>query len=148
MTTTNYTVISIAVDNVWAGSGKLRGGEIVDCGAQFCDDTTESEAVYASIEDAIDAKRDSVEFRGQRITWTITVPDELHEEIIEAVAAADLCSPEQVCDAVLGVANAGGDWKAELAKAIANDAAELANNPVQDDSGNTFPVGGNGGWCN
>jgi len=46
------------------------------------------------------------------------------EEIIDAVTAADLCSPEQVCDAVLAVANAGGDWRVELAKAIARDAAE------------------------
>jgi hypothetical protein len=71
-TTTNYTVIEIAVDNVWAGSGKLRGGEIVDCGAQFCDDTTESESVYASIEDAIELGKSSLTFRGQKITWTIT----------------------------------------------------------------------------
>jgi hypothetical protein len=72
MNATNYTVISIAVDNVWAGSGKLRGGEIVDCGAQFCDDTTESESVYAAIEDAIDCGKESVTFRGQTIAWTIT----------------------------------------------------------------------------
>ena len=49
------------------------------------------------------------------------------EEIIDAVIAADLCSPEQVCDAVLVVANAGGDWRAELARAVANDAAEMAS---------------------
>ena len=148
MTKTSYTVIEIAVDNVWAGSGKLFNGQIVDCGAQFCDDTTESESVYASIEDAIASGKDSVKFRGQTITWTITVPDETREEIIDAVTTADLCSPEQVCDAVLAAANAGGDWQAELAKAVANDAAERVNNPVQDDSGNTFPLGGNGGWCN
>jgi hypothetical protein len=46
------------------------------------------------------------------------------DEIVNAVLEADLCSPEQVCDAVLAVANAGGDWRVELAKAIANDAAE------------------------
>jgi hypothetical protein len=46
------------------------------------------------------------------------------DEIVDAVTSADLCSPEQVCDAVLAVANAGGDWRAELAKAVANDAAE------------------------
>tara|TARA_R110000868_G_scaffold84519_10_gene238237 strand:+ start:19 stop:252 length:234 start_codon:yes stop_codon:yes gene_type:complete len=72
-TTTNYTVIEIAVDNVWAGSGKLVNGEIVDCGAQFCDDTAESESVYATIEEAIESGYlDSVKFRGQTITWTIT----------------------------------------------------------------------------
>ena len=49
-----------------------------------------------------------------------------NDEILDAVAviAADLCYPEQVCDAVVAVANAGGDWRAELAKAVANDAAE------------------------
>lgn len=72
MTTTNYTVIEIAVDNVWAGSGKLANGQITDCGAQFCDDTRESESVYATIEEAIDLGKDSVTFRGQTITWTIT----------------------------------------------------------------------------
>jgi hypothetical protein len=46
------------------------------------------------------------------------------EEIVNAVLEADLCSPEQVCDAVLAVANAGGDWRVELARAVANDAAE------------------------
>jgi len=69
---TSYTVIEIAVDNVWAGSGKLRGGEIVDCGAKFCDDNRQSDSVYASIEDAIDSGKDSVTFRGHKITWTIT----------------------------------------------------------------------------
>jgi hypothetical protein len=51
-------------------------------------------------------------------------PDAWKDEIIDAVMKADLCSSEQVCDAVLAVANAGGDWRVELAKAIANDAAE------------------------
>ena len=46
------------------------------------------------------------------------------EEIVNAVLEADLCSPEQVCDAVLAVANAGGDWRVELARAVANDSAE------------------------
>ena len=54
----------------------------------------------------------------------MTTTETTREEIIDAVTAADLCSPEQVCDAVLAVSNAGGDWKAELAHAIANDAAE------------------------
>jgi len=46
------------------------------------------------------------------------------DAIIDAVLEADLCSPEQVCDVVLAVANAGGDWRAELDKAIANDSVE------------------------
>jgi hypothetical protein len=54
----------------------------------------------------------------------MTINETTREEIIDAVTAADLCSPEIVCDAVLAVANAGGDWRAELAKAVANDAAE------------------------
>lgn len=52
--------------------------------------------------------------------------EEARREIVAAVVAADLCCSEAVCDAVLAVAEAGGDWKAELAGAIARDAAELA----------------------
>ena len=48
------------------------------------------------------------------------------DEIVAAVLEADLCSPEVVCDAVLAVANAGGDWRAELARAVASDADECA----------------------
>lgn len=70
-------VIEIYVDSVWAGSGTLLGSkndghQIVDCGAQFCDDSDESEAVYESIEDAIDCGGKHVAFRGQGITWEIT----------------------------------------------------------------------------
>ena len=36
------------------------------------------------------------------------------DEIVNAVLAADLWGPVEVCDAVLAVARAGGDWKAEL----------------------------------
>ena len=54
----------------------------------------------------------------------MTDAETTREEIIDAVTAADLCSPEQVCDAVLAVANAGGDWQAELDRAVAGDAAE------------------------
>ena len=54
----------------------------------------------------------------------MAINETTREEIIDAVTEADLCSPEQVCDVVLAVANAGGDWRAELAKAVANDAAE------------------------
>jgi hypothetical protein len=52
------------------------------------------------------------------------ISDQLREEIVAAVSAADVCCEEQVCDAFLAVAQAGGDWKAEIAKAKANDAAE------------------------
>ncbi len=75
--------IMIFVDQVWAGSGKLRGTvnvddgvEIVDCGAQFCDDTDESLSVYELIEDAIDSGESSikVELDGETktISWTIS----------------------------------------------------------------------------
>jgi hypothetical protein len=50
--------------------------------------------------------------------------EETRDEIVAAVEAADVCCPEQVCDMVLSVAKVGGDWKAELAKAKANDADE------------------------
>jgi hypothetical protein len=57
--------------------------------------------------------------------WRINVTIETtRDEIQAALEAADLCSPEQVGDALLAVANAGGDWRAELAKAIANDSVE------------------------
>lgn len=65
------TVISIAVDGVWAGSGNLREGIIENCGAQFCDDADESENVYVRIEAAIELGKDSIEFNGQKITWSI-----------------------------------------------------------------------------
>jgi len=57
--------------------------------------------------------------------WRINVTIETtREEILDALTAADLCCPDIVGDAVLAVANAGGDWRVELAKAVANDAAE------------------------
>lgn len=73
-------VINIYVDNVWAGSGRLLGNaddgfEIVDCGAQFCDDNDESEDVYGMIEDAIDNGESSLTVdltNGRKlITWSI-----------------------------------------------------------------------------
>jgi hypothetical protein len=49
---------------------------------------------------------------------------DLINEISAAVEAADVCCPEQVSDACLAIAKDGGDWKAELARAKANDADE------------------------
>jgi hypothetical protein len=78
--TTEFTTISISVDNVWAGSGKLTDGVISDCGAQFGDDQDESENVYELIEEAIEEGKDSlkVELSDRNeavlITWTITEP--------------------------------------------------------------------------
>ena len=50
--------------------------------------------------------------------------DDLRNEIIEAVEAADVCCPEQVCDIVLAAAERGEDWQAALAKAKDVDASE------------------------
>lgn len=78
--TTEYTVISISQDNVWAGDGKLIDGVISDCGAQFGADQDESENVYELIEEAIEEGKDSlkVELSDQDnavvISWTITEP--------------------------------------------------------------------------
>ena len=74
-----FTVISISMDGVWAGSGKLVDGQIKDCSAQFCDDNDESLEVYELIEDAIESGKDSikVEFSDdttRRIDWTIVEP--------------------------------------------------------------------------
>lgn len=46
------------------------------------------------------------------------------DEIVEAVEDSGVCCPETVCDAVLAVAETGGDWRAELAKAVARDLSE------------------------
>jgi hypothetical protein len=75
-----YTEISISVDGVWAGSGKLRDGIIYDCGAVFAGDQDESENVYELIEDAINNGKDSLKVElsylesAVQITWTITPP--------------------------------------------------------------------------
>jgi hypothetical protein len=74
--------ISISVDNVYAGNGKLRtwsdeSVEIVDCGAVFAGDQDESENVYESIEEAIEEGKDSLKVElsdrdsAVQITWTI-----------------------------------------------------------------------------
>lgn len=52
---------------------------------------------------------------------TTKLSEELRAEIVAAIEAADLESPEQVSDWVLDAAENGGDWKAELDKAIATD---------------------------
>ena len=70
-------VISISMDQVWAGIGELINGRIEDCGAQFCDDTDESESVYELIEEAIEAGKDSVTVTfddnvTRVIAWTLT----------------------------------------------------------------------------
>lgn len=133
-TMTSYTTISIRVNGTWAGSGKVINGSIVDCGAQFCDDNDKSMEVYELIEEAIERGDDNIGVETESgkldIAWDITEPatedisDDLHEEIVEAVLDATLCCEESVCDACLAVAKTGGDWRAELAKAKANDAAE------------------------
>lgn len=54
----------------------------------------------------------------------IRISEDLREEIVEAVEASGVCCPEQVCDACIAVAADGGDWQAELAKAVVNDKSE------------------------
>ena len=50
---------------------------------------------------------------------------ELRDELIQLVEAADLCCPEQVCDAVLEAGETSrAAALAELERAKANDAAE------------------------
>jgi hypothetical protein len=77
-TTAAASQISISVDGIWAGSGKLDGGQIVDCGAQFCRDADESEDIYEMIENAISGGRESVSVKHSdddyvhHITWSIT----------------------------------------------------------------------------
>lgn len=77
---TEYTVISISQDNVWAGSGKLTDGVISDCGAQFGADQDESENVYEMIEEAIEEGKDSIKVElsdkdeAVVISWSIVEP--------------------------------------------------------------------------
>lgn len=76
--TTTTAQISISVDEIWAGSGKLENGQIVDCGAQFCRDADESEEIYEMIEQAIAGGKTVVNIehsdddKTHRITWSIT----------------------------------------------------------------------------
>lgn len=58
------------------------------------------------------------------MTTRITLTEESRRQIVAEVTAADLCCQEVVCDAVLAVAENGGDWRAELRGAIERDAAE------------------------
>ena len=128
----NYATISISANGTWAGSGKLVNGRIEDCGAQFCDDNEESLKAYDLIEEANERGDDNISIQiagyiNLNISWDIFEPgisDDLREEITQAIQDADVCCEEAVCDACLAVASAGGDWRAELAKAKANDASE------------------------
>lgn len=52
---------------------------------------------------------------------TIELTVDQRTEIIAAVEASGVSCPEQVCDWVLDAAEKGNDWRAELAKAVAND---------------------------
>jgi len=81
--TNDYTVISIFMDGVFSGSGRLEGSKedgysIKDCGAQFCDDADESEDVYGDIEEAINLGEKSVTVKldgvKRSITWSIVEP--------------------------------------------------------------------------
>jgi hypothetical protein len=53
--------------------------------------------------------------------WVKT-DEEARQEIIAIVEEANVCCPEQVCDAVLAAWKNGENWNAVLAEAVANDA--------------------------
>lgn len=78
--TTEYTTITILVDGVVAGYGRLVDGHIADCGAVFANDQDESENVYELIEEAIGEGKDSLKVElsnldsAVRITWDIVAP--------------------------------------------------------------------------
>lgn len=82
--TSDYTSISIFMDGVFSGSGRLEGNaedghSIKDCGAQFCDDADESIDVYDDIEEAINLGESSVKVTfsdgtTHSITWSIVEP--------------------------------------------------------------------------
>lgn len=68
--------ISISVDGVWAGSGRIVNGRVEECGAVWCDDQDESDVVYEMLDDAIADGLESlkIEVAGkmQKFTWEIT----------------------------------------------------------------------------
>jgi hypothetical protein len=75
----NFTAIEISLDGVWAGSGKLIDGRIEDCGAQFCDDSEESENVYELIEEAVVEGKSNLRVKFaddtiRELSWTVTEP--------------------------------------------------------------------------
>lgn len=66
-----------------------------------------------------------VESKGGETLWDSSDDErDLLDQVSDAVESSGVCCPEQVVDAVYAIAQAGGDWKAELAKAVANDASE------------------------
>lgn len=76
-TTTNVSEISISVDGVWAGSGRVVDGYIVDCGAVLAGGQDESDDVYDLIEEAIGEGLDHqiiehADGTTHRYAWTIT----------------------------------------------------------------------------
>ena len=69
--------ISISVDGVWAGSGRLIDNRIVDCGAVLASGQFDSDDVYELIEDAISRGRDTQRIEHEdgtthSYTWSIT----------------------------------------------------------------------------
>jgi hypothetical protein len=61
------------------------------------------------------------------------ISEELRNEIVEAVATADVCCEEQVCDMVLAAAGRGDDWQAVLAECKDRDAVERQSLGVAND---------------
>jgi len=78
-----YRAISIFMDGVFSGSGRLEGNmedghTIRDCGAQFCDDADASEDVYGDIEEAINLGKKGIVVTldgvKRSIVWSIVEP--------------------------------------------------------------------------
>ena len=59
--------IDIYADGVWAGSGRLVGGVIVDCSAILGGSQDSAEAIFDRIEEEIDLGDDSVARDGDGI---------------------------------------------------------------------------------
>lgn len=81
--TTTYKTISIFMNGVFSGSGRLidskeDGYEIKDCGAQFCDDAAASEDVYGDIEEAINLGQKGIVVTldgvKRSIVWSVVEP--------------------------------------------------------------------------
>jgi hypothetical protein len=74
---TNVSRISISVDGVWAGSGRVVDGSIADCGAVFASGQDESDDVYDLLDEAIGDGLDHLNVEHadgttHRYSWTIT----------------------------------------------------------------------------
>ncbi len=67
--------ISISLDDIWVGYGKLTNGYISDCGIVWCDDENESESIYqlieTSIAEGISAFGVEIDGKVHKISWNL-----------------------------------------------------------------------------